>query len=66
MHANVYEKHLTLETLTNHAVRRLSHVKKTFSGYVARFKKFVDYENTCECQLRNFYKKVFLVKLLIS
>ena len=27
---------------------------KTFMSYVARFKKFVDYESTSECQLCNF------------
>ena len=48
------KKHLTLQTLINHAVRRLSPVKKTFSSYVAKFKKFVDYETTSECKLCDF------------
>ena len=34
--------------------RKSKACKKTFTSYVARFKKFIDYETTNECQLNNF------------
>ena len=35
--------------------------EKIFTSYMARFKKFVDYETTNKFQLCIFYKKAFLV-----
>ena len=46
----------------NYDVRRLRHVKKLSLVTVARFKKFVDYGTTNECQLCNFSKESVLGK----
>ena len=45
--------------------RKSKACKKTFTSYVARFKKFVDYETTKNVNLIIFHKKVFLLKLSI-
>ena len=54
LYANVYHKTFNFVNSDKPYCKKAKLCEKIFSSYVARFKKFVDYETTNECQLCNF------------
>ena len=54
LYANVYQRTFHFVNTEKRPCKKAKAYEKTFSSYVARFKKFVDYETTSECQFCNF------------
>ena len=59
---NVYQKTFNFVNTDKPCRKKAKACEKTFTSYVVRSKKFVDYESTNKCQLYNFSKKGVLIK----